>query len=66
MKLCYWTVKVIGHITSRNQAVMVKQVTQFTQPQSTAVKPNASKPAKMEPNRDERFSSENVNSISNI
>jgi hypothetical protein len=35
-------------------------VTQFTQPELT------SNPANMEPSRDEKFSSENVNSISNI
>jgi hypothetical protein len=41
-------------------------VTQFTQPEPTAVKTSASNLANMEPSRDERFSSENVNSISNI
>jgi paraquat-inducible protein B len=41
-------------------------VTQFTQPEPTAVKTSASNLANMEPSRDERFSRENVNSISNI
>jgi hypothetical protein len=41
-------------------------VTQFTQPEPTAVKPSASNPANMEPSRDGRLPSENMNSISNI
>jgi hypothetical protein len=41
-------------------------VTQFTQPELTAVQTSASNPANMEPSGDERFCSENVSRITNI
>jgi hypothetical protein len=53
-------------MTSQNQRVILKQVTKFTQPETTTLKPGASKPANMEPSRNERLPIKNVNSISNI
>jgi hypothetical protein len=57
----YWS-----HDQPESSSGSESTVTQFTQPELTAMKTSEFNPANMEPTRDEKFSSENVNSISNI